>query len=670
MYDGQSSTRMHPERDTMCTTQYRPSDCIRACPTFPTVRTQRGRHENFLNAHIKKQHMEASKQNNKQATTTMAQPRSGGSGADRLLLIILEHRCLLLSTAFKGIAALVLIVCTAVASIMEEEIAPDPSWYEDGPAAPGADGGMSLNTDGLENEDAESEITEKATGSGTSSKRRERRSSSSKKKQKKTRRPGKAPIDVGTESCSRAITPIETGVSSSPSGASTAVRPSPSRYSLRDLVKTLGNEKDTRELSPELERRVLDFRLAQSKRRDKHGEQSRFGIFGMYAHLSDVRIDLEWSEDAAWRRRNGHPYVSWSDFDAARNKGASNRPWFTYFVVFLCTIMLIVEFGLNDWVVEPLSVNPLVGPSAEAMVDAGARVTPLIVEGGQWFRIFSPLFLHAGIIHYFINMAALWFIGGAVEQSHGIVNAMILFFIPGIGGNILSAIFLPQYISVGASGGIFGLVGGCISDIVMNWQLLFIKTGENDTKTKRRNIGSIMWLAAEIVVNLIIGFTPYVDNFSHLGGLVYGIGCGLSAIEPLPVGFFGVHSSTVEKVRAVLIRFLGLIVSFVLIIATTAILATMDPTQTFCSSCRYLSCVPFPPWKNDSKWWYCDDCDFVSAQLYKNPDGDDYYDLVELTCPNGAIEEIQILDEYYSKPDEIGQKLPAYCRQYCEEVTA
>ena len=67
----------------------------------------------------------------------------------------------------------------------------------------------------------------------------------------------------------------------------------------------------------------------------------------MYAHLSDLRIDLEWAEDAAWRRNNGRPYLSWADFDKLHNKGA-NRPWFTYFLLFVCSVMMIVEFGLGE----------------------------------------------------------------------------------------------------------------------------------------------------------------------------------------------------------------------------------------------------------------------------------------------------------------------------------
>jgi membrane associated rhomboid family serine protease len=250
------------------------------------------------------------------------------------------------------------------------------------------------------------------------------------------------------------------------SRTSSSNREAKRHYSVSELVASLGNdEKGWQSLPPALERRIRDFKFAQIKRMERHGENKPWGIFGLYAHLSDIRADLEWAEDAAWRRQNGEPYLSWNDFEKSRDKGLKNRPLFTYFIIFLSTIMLLVSFAVNDWKIEPMSVNPLIGPSSETLIKIGARHTSLIVNDGEWYRLFSPMILHAGVIHYVINMLAMYYIGGAVELSHGFANAAILFVIPAVGGCILSAIFLPNYISVGASGGIFGLIGGCIGKL-------------------------------------------------------------------------------------------------------------------------------------------------------------------------------------------------------------
>jgi membrane associated rhomboid family serine protease len=253
-------------------------------------------------------------------------------------------------------------------------------------------------------------------------------------------------------------------------------------------------------LSPALSRRLRDFSFAQDKRRETYGYRYPWGIIGLYDHLTGIRVDVEWAEDAAWRRENGEPYLSWSDFESIKDRGF-NQPFFTYIVMFVCTGCLVLSIGVNDWKIEPLTENPMIGPSAQTLIDVGAKKTSLIVNDGEWYRLFSPMFLHAGVIHFVLNMLALWFVGYAVEMNHGFVSAAILFIVPAIGGTIISALFLPEYISVGASGGIFGLIGGCIADIVSNWQLLFSKQVNPVDDGKRfRHVWVLIWLLLDILL--------------------------------------------------------------------------------------------------------------------------------------------------------------------------
>lgn len=461
---------------------------------------------------------------------------------------------------------------------------------------------------------------------------------------------------------------------SSSSGQSNGSASTHRRYTVKELIDSLGQES----LPPSLERRVRDFKFAQSKRQERHGNSKAWGIFGLYAHLSDIRADLEWAEDAAWRRQRNEPYLSWTDFETSRTDQNSNRPWFTYFVVAFCTIMMIVTFAVNGWKFEPLKVNPLIGPSSDTLVSCGARETNLIVNHGEWFRLFSPLVLHAGLVHYVINMLAMWYIGGAVEQSHGFVTAAVLFILPAVGGNILSAICLPQYISVGASGGIFGLIGACFADICLNWNLLFLRTTTDDD-TRHRHTMVLLWLFVDIIVNCLIGFTPLVDNFTHLGGFFYGLACGLSTIDRLAVGFFGLSSSAsvqstgsssknLQQTKDLLLKLSGLMASVVAIMVTTVLLIQSDGVTSPCHGCRYLSCVPFPP-RADDKWWYCDDCDFVTADLYVAANGSGLYEEIELTCPGGHEEVfIVISNEGFTEKEEVRRALPGYCRSHCTNI--
>lgn len=444
------------------------------------------------------------------------------------------------------------------------------------------------------------------------------------------------------------------------------------KYSLSELVACLNKGYDTTMLPPELYRRVLDFRLAQRKRFEKYGTTKKWGIYGVYKHLINIRTDLEWAEDAAWRRIHEQPYLSWADFERLKQRHV--RPWFTFGLIGLCSIMLFIEFALNGWKVQSLKENPLIGPSAQTLINMGALDTAKIVDEKQWFRLFSPIILHAGIVHWAVNMGALYFFGGAIEQSHGLYNGILLFLVPAVGGNLLSSILLTQYISVGASGGIFGCMGACLSDMFIHWNLLFLDdyNGTDETEaantTKKRNFWALFWLVTEVIVNILIGLTPYVNNFIHLGGFFYGILCGWSVIEYAALNFLGYNATAWFKLRRFTIRFLGLIVSAILIIITVTCLATLDMSKNPCPNCRYFNCVPFPSAAHP--WWHCDDCAFVSGDLYhvQGANGTSYYSHVALTCPDGK--EIQQIDLTYKVTDEqvVVDQLPTLCREHCKNL--
>jgi hypothetical protein len=146
-------------------------------------------------------------------------------------------------------------------------------------------------------------------------------------------------------------------------------------------------------LAPALARRIRDFQFAQEKRRKKYGDERPWGILGLYDHLSSIRIDVEWAEDAARRRANGEPYLSWADFDESKKAGR-NRPYFTYVLLVICTAIMIASIALNGWTVEPLDENPMIGPSAETLILMGAKDTHLIVNENEGWRLVTSSVLH------------------------------------------------------------------------------------------------------------------------------------------------------------------------------------------------------------------------------------------------------------------------------------
>lgn len=143
---------------------------------------------------------------------------------------------------------------------------------------------------------------------------------------------------------------------------------------------------------------------------------------------------------------------------------------------------------------------------------------------------------------------------------------------------------------------------------------------------------------------------------------MYGFLRGLTTMNRLSVDFFGIEESWMNHAKQFVTRFFGVICSIASIVATLIILMNGDATTTPSPGCTWLSCVPFPPWEpKDNKWWYCDDCGRITADLVTVPSLH-----LELNCPSGNIAEIALdPDESKFDRDRVQNQLPTYCRQYC-----
>jgi len=157
----------------------------------------------------------------------------------------------------------------------------------------------------------------------------------------------------------------------------------------------------------------------------------------------------------------------------------------------------------------------LTSPGTEMLRAWGANFGPLTLNG-EWWRMFSSMFLHIGFVHIAFNMAALWNLGQSAEELFGTRRFVNLYFISGFGGSCLSMLFNPGVTSAGASGAIFGVYGALFAFFFAH----------------RKEMGKEAFLAgsksatAFLVLNIVLGFTFGFDNFCHLGGLVSGFLCG------------------------------------------------------------------------------------------------------------------------------------------------
>lgn len=134
---------------------------------------------------------------------------------------------------------------------------------------------------------------------------------------------------------------------------------------------------------------------------------------------------------------------------------------------------------------------------------------PPAVISGQYYRLFTSMFLHANLFHLIFNMYALYIIGSQIESFFNKTKYLIIYIFSGVIAGLMSMIFTNAW-SVGASGAIFGLLGS----------LLYFGYHY------RTYLGTVIksQIIPIIAINLLIGFSSSgIDNAAHIGGLIGGI---------------------------------------------------------------------------------------------------------------------------------------------------
>lgn len=152
------------------------------------------------------------------------------------------------------------------------------------------------------------------------------------------------------------------------------------------------------------------------------------------------------------------------------------------------------------------------------MLKNGAMYPPLVIERNQYYRFVTSMFLHFGIDRLLNNMVMLGALGRNLEIEIGKIRFILIYFLSGIGGNLLSffvsIVFHKNAISAGASGAIFGLMGAMLWGTINNKK----RIGKIDLK------GSWFFgIVFMIIWSIYSGFVSSgVDNAAHIGGLLSG----------------------------------------------------------------------------------------------------------------------------------------------------
>jgi rhomboid protease GluP len=177
-------------------------------------------------------------------------------------------------------------------------------------------------------------------------------------------------------------------------------------------------------------------------------------------------------------------------------------------------------FGVIGFTILVFVIQVLVG--GDTVLIYGAKNNQLLASGQVW-RLVTPVFLHANLLHIGVNMYSLWAIGPAVERFFGRIRFLTIYLLSGICGVLLSLVMIPN-LSVGASGAIFGLLGALATFLYLH-RATFGQLGAMQLR-------QLVFVA---LINLAMGLTPGIDNWGHVGGLVAGVALA---------GFLGPRFST------------------------------------------------------------------------------------------------------------------------------
>jgi rhomboid protease GluP len=153
--------------------------------------------------------------------------------------------------------------------------------------------------------------------------------------------------------------------------------------------------------------------------------------------------------------------------------------------------------------------------NADVLVRLGANVPELVVAGQVW-RWFTSIFLHIGMVHILLNSWALFQLGGLLEAFAGPRRMLTVALASGLAGSAASTGWHlwngTPGLSAGASGAVFGLLGGLVGFLLRHRQALL--------PAGKQLLSSLLVWAA---LNVYLGLSqPGIDNAAHFGGAATG----------------------------------------------------------------------------------------------------------------------------------------------------
>lgn len=170
---------------------------------------------------------------------------------------------------------------------------------------------------------------------------------------------------------------------------------------------------------------------------------------------------------------------------------------------------ILINANLIVFAVLWFSGVDAITPSSQELLDWGANRREDTLNG-EWWRLVTSMFLHAGIGHLMLNMYGLIIASLFIEPILGRLNMLFLYFASGVCGSMASVFWYDNTVSVGASGAIFGLLGAVLA-------LLPTRTFPKEMRPPLFTM-----FGSYVLISLLMGLAGGIDNAAHIGGLVSG----------------------------------------------------------------------------------------------------------------------------------------------------
>ena len=175
----------------------------------------------------------------------------------------------------------------------------------------------------------------------------------------------------------------------------------------------------------------------------------------------------------------------------------------------------LIAINVAVFVAEVATGAGSLSGTSGTVVEKGALYGPAIAHGHEYWRLFTSGFLHEGLLHLFVNMLSLWFVGQVLEPAIGRVNFLAVYLTSLFTGSFGALLFQPTAVTVGASGAIFGIFGA-----------LLVVSRARGIPFWQSGLGPIL------IFNLLFSVSfRGISIGGHLGGLVGGLIAGWLVVE-------------------------------------------------------------------------------------------------------------------------------------------